>query len=150
MKLSDPRLSLLELYDVKWMWIRPEEKQYVLYDSVYVVQEQVTLTNGNRNQNNNPDFKDMTEKKAWRNVPGCWKYSITSSQGCLHRCRHRKSHQAGILTICKLHSSGKNKEYGMKTDSMHWYFQDILLFSEKAKCKVIPIVCYPSCLREGD
>lgn len=46
------------------MWIRPEEKQYVLYDSVYVVQEQVTLTNGNRNQNNNPDFKDMTEKKA--------------------------------------------------------------------------------------
>lgn len=113
MKFSDPRPTLLDLYQIKRMWRKPESQQYVLYASVYVVQEQATLTNGNRNQNHSyPDFRDMTEKRVGRNVPGCWKYSITSSWGCLYRCRHRKGHRAVHLPsvyfmVYNLHPSGK-------------------------------------------
>lgn len=53
------------------MWVKhdveqtkPEVKGYVQYDSIYVVQEQAALTNGDRNQNNSyPGSGEVTGEK---------------------------------------------------------------------------------------
>ena len=87
------------------MWIKHNVEQtkesMCCYDSVYVVQEQATITNADRNQNSYLGFKEMTGK-GMRECSRVLEI-ISSSEECLPRCRHMEKPSACTLKICALY-----------------------------------------------
>lgn len=130
MKHSDPRLTLLGLYQFIGMWskhtVEPAKPEG--NDAVFWLQVQATLSNADRNENNHhpglKGFKETIEKgqegklQGAGNFPQCHLRNVYASVNTWNT--HQPVHLGSLhFTVGKLHLNWKNKDYGMEMIPMN-------------------------------